>query len=224
MYLINALAAGETPDAQSANDALQTLNEMIDSWSIQSLAVYGTANDEFSTVPGTATYTYGTGGTINAQRPAYVNDCYCIRQGVTTPVRVIDIAEYNDIPLKGTTQPLVERMMWVNSFPLSTVTLWPVPSEIVTIGLTSGRILTNVANLQTSISLPPGYLRALRYNLACDLWPEYSNKLTDFKTIQFEAMRSLGKIKVANMVDSEATYSSIPMVESGRSWDWRASS
>ena len=188
MYLINALAAGETPDAQSANDALQTLNEMIDSWSIQSLAVYGTANDEFPTVPGKSIYTYGTGGDINEQRPAYVNASYCVRQGVTTPVRVIDILEYNTIPLKGTTQPLVERAVWTNAYPLSTIMLWPVPSEVVTIGLTSGRILTNVANLQTSIDLPPGYLKALRYNLAVDLWPEYSNKITDFKNIQFMAM------------------------------------
>lgn len=224
LYLINGLAAGETPDAQTANDALQTLNEMVDGWSTQTLAVYGTANDEFSTVPGKSSYTYGVGGDIDVQRPVYVNDSYCVRNGVTTPVRVIDIMEYNEIPLKGTSQPLVERMMWTNIYPLSTVTLWPVPSEIVTIGLTAGRVLTNVPTLQTSISLPPGYLKALRYNLAVDLWPEYSNKLTDFKHIQFVAMQALGKIKVANMVDTEATFDSIPMVEGSRSWDWRASS
>lgn len=223
MYLVNALAAGETPDAQSANDALQTLNEMIDGWSIQTLAVYGTANDEFTTTPGKATYTYGPGGDINDVRPAYVNDSYCIRNGITTPVRVIDILEYNEIPLKGMSQPLVERMMWTNIYPLSTVTLWPVPSETVTIGLTSGRILTSIPDLQTSILLPPGYLKALRYNLAMDLWPEYSNKLTDIESIQRTAMTSLGRVKVSNIVDSEATFSSIPMVETGRSWDWRVS-
>jgi hypothetical protein len=64
----------------------------------------------------------------------------------------------------------------------------------------------------------------MRYNLACDLWPEYSNKITDIERIERTAAQALGKVKVSNIVDSEATYDDVPMVESGRSWDWRAGS
>ena len=224
MRLINALAAGEQPTPEDANDALETLNELIDGWSTQSLAVYSTNNDEFTTTPGKARYTYGAGGDINAQRPIFVNDAYCIRQGVTTFVRVIDITEYNTIPLKGTSQPLVERLLYTNLFPFGQIDLWPVPSEAVTIGITSGRVIADVPDLQTSIALPPGYLRALRYNLAVDLWPEYANKITDIDQIREIARKSLGNIKVANQDQSEMDYSSVPMVETGRSWDWRTSS
>jgi hypothetical protein len=224
MRLINAIAAGEEPEPEDANDALQTLNEMVDGWSTQSLAVYATNNDQFTTTPGKATYTYGIGGEIDAQRPVFVNDAYCIRNGVTTYVRTIDITEYNIIPLKGTSQPLVERLMFINLYPLAEVTLWPVPSESVTIGITAGRVMTRVEGLQTKIILPPGYLRALRYNLAVDLWPEYSNKLTDITQIRQIANKSLGNIKVTNVDNAEMDYSSVPMVETGRSWDWRTSS
>lgn len=224
MRLINAVAAGELPTPEDANDALETLNELIDGWSTQSLSVYGTNNDEFQTIAGKSIYTYGVGGDIPETRPVFVNDAYCVRNGVTTHVRVVDIIDYNTISLKSTSQPLVERLVWTNIFPLSQVILWPVPSEIVTIGITSGRVLSNVTDLQQSIALPPGYLRALRYNLAVDLWPEYSNTTTDIAQIRDTARKSLGNIKVANADSSEMDFSSVPMVETGRSWDWRTSS
>lgn len=225
MRLINALAGGDQPTSEEANDGLETLNELIDGWSTQSMAVYGEANDEFQTVPGVQTYTVGPGGTSGVEiRPVYLTDAYCIRQQVTTYIRVIDQIEFNTIPLKLTSQPLVERLMYINEFPLGQIILWPVPSEIVTIGMSTQRVLTNVADLQEVIALPPGYLRALRYNLAVDLWPEYSNKVTDINQIREIARKSFGNIKVANTTDAEADYSSVPMVETGRSWDWRTAS
>lgn len=221
MYLINALAAGDVMDDMMANDALSTLNEMIDSWSTETLAVYGTDNDEFPMVPGKAIYTYGTGGDFNTQRPVFVDDMYMIRQGVTTPVKIITIEEYNAIAIKGQSQPLVERAYITNSYPLAKVTLWPIPSEANTIGFTSNRVLTNIPDLTTVISLPPGYLRALRYCLAVDLWPEYPNSATDINTVKAIAVKAKANIKTANMPDIVASFEDVPKVEAGRSWDWR---
>lgn len=222
MRLINALAAGEQPTAEDANDGLETLNELIDGWSTQTMAVYGESNDEFQTVGGQSNYTIGPGGTSGiTTRPIYIQDAYCVRQGVTTFVRVDDQIAFNTIPLKSMSQPLVERLLYISEFPLGKIVLWPVPSEIVTIGMSTVRVLTDITNLQQVIALPPGYLRALRYNLAVDLWPEYSNKMTDVGQIRDIAKKSFGHIKVANTSDFEMDFSSVPNVENGRSWDWR---
>lgn len=221
MYLINAIAAGEVPSDMEANDALSTLNEMLDSWSTETLAVYGTDNDEFVMTPGKASYTYGPGGDFSVTRPIFVDDMYMIRQGVTTPIEIIPIERYNAISIKAQSQPLVEKAYITNSFPLSKVSLWPIPSEANTIGFTSNRVLTNIPTLQTQIYLPPGYLRALRHCLAVELWPEYINPTTDINSIKATALKSKANIKTANMNDVEATYDDIPRVESGRSWDWR---
>lgn len=221
MYLIGALAAGENMTSSMANDALSTLNEMIDSWSTETLAVYGTDNDEFPMVPGKAVYTLGAGGDFNVPRPVFVDDIYMIRQGITTPVEIIPIERYNAISVKNQSQPLIEKAYITNSFPLTKVILWPIPSEANTIGFTSQRVLTLIPDLTTVISLPPGYLRALRYCLAVDLWPEYPNTTTDINTVKAIAIKAKANIKVANMQDIEATYEDVPRVESGRSWDWR---
>jgi hypothetical protein len=224
MRLINALAGGEQPTSADANDGLETLNELIDGWSTQSMAVYGEDNDEFQTVAGVQMYTTGPGGTSGIiTRPVYITDAYCVRQGITTYIHVVDQIAFNTIPLKNIQQPLVERMLYINDFPLGQIVLWPVPSEVVTIGLTTTRVLANITSLQQVIALPPGYLRALRYNLAVDLWPEYSNKITDIGQIRDTARKAFGHIKIANTVDTEMDFSSVPSVETGRSWDWRTS-
>lgn len=219
LYLINALAEGETPSAEQANDALDTLNELIDAWSTQELATYGPVADEFVLTPGLQDYTYGVGGTLNAQRPVYVTDAYCIRNGVTTPVRLVTDAEWNRISLKTQPGPVAEQCLWVNTYPLSTVQLWPIPDSAITLGFSANRVLTNVTSLQTTIALPPGYARALRYNLAIELWPEYSNRTTDIGQVRKTAVDSKREIKVANNVNVVATFGNIPGAEAA--YDWR---
>ncbi len=221
MYLINAVAAGESISAQDANDALLTLNEMIDSWSTETLAVYGSANDEFTIVPGKQVYTYGIGGDFNVQRPIWLEDAYFVRQGVTTPVKIITVDEFNGITIKSQSQPLVERIFFSNSYPLATVSMWPIPSEANIIGFTTNRVLTNISSLTDLISLPPGYLRALRHCLAVELWPEYSNPTTDINSIRAVAIKAKANIKSANASDVVSSFEDVPKVEAGRSWDWR---
>jgi len=42
LRLIGQLAEGETPSAETSQDALAALNQMIDSWSIERLSVFAT--------------------------------------------------------------------------------------------------------------------------------------------------------------------------------------
>lgn len=56
---INALEAGETPTAQDANDAMQVLNDMLESWSIEKLLVFASTENVLSFNPGQYQYTIG---------------------------------------------------------------------------------------------------------------------------------------------------------------------
>lgn len=225
MYLINAVAAGEIPDDADLNDALLTLNEMLDSWDLQPLAVFDDAAQTFTTIPGQATYDWGldagvTG--IQTQRPVFLNNATCVRNGVTTPVEVITQPEYDRIGLKSLSQPLVERVLYVNTFPLGSLTCYPVPSEAVTLTFDTARQIVGPVTLQSIIALPPGYQRAIRYNLAVDLWPEYTNPSVDIESVRKTAREALGKVKVANIRPVPATFDDIPDTDGGsRGWDWR---
>lgn len=63
---INALEAGETPNANDSLDALQTLNDLIDTWSADKLYVFSSTENILTWTPGKYQYSVGnpTGGTF----------------------------------------------------------------------------------------------------------------------------------------------------------------
>ncbi len=224
MTLINAIAAGEVPVDSELNDALITLNELLDSLSTRPLNMYGSSNQDFTLTPGQYQYDWGTdiaGVTFRSERPVWVNNVTCIRNGVSTPVDIVSQEEYDMIPLKQTPSPITERFLYVPEYPVGKVTVFPVPTEAVTLSINSTRQIAGPLSLTDLVALPPGYLRMLRYNLAVDLWPEYVNATTDINTIKAIAAKSLGEVKVANSEIPVVRFDDIPGVEVGRGWDWR---
>lgn len=63
---IGALAAGEVPTADEAQDALDMLNDMIDQWSNESMMVFYRTELVFQTTQGVTQYTLGPGGSVGA--------------------------------------------------------------------------------------------------------------------------------------------------------------
>lgn len=166
MRLNGTLATGETPSAEEANDGLVVLNDIFENWSTESLSVWQSANESFSMVPGQATYTIGPAGNFNTVRPVHVSDAYCTFGGVDFPIQIITQSEYNLINLKSMQQPAVERLLYLNDYPLGLITLWPVPNNSGPLVLSTDRVLTSPVTLATLLSGPPGFIKAIRYDLA----------------------------------------------------------
>ena len=70
---IGALEAGETPTADSAQDAFEMLNDLIDSWSNESMMVYYKTEIVFPVVQNQIQYTLGVSGTVAVTWQAYFN-------------------------------------------------------------------------------------------------------------------------------------------------------
>ena len=173
MRLANILAAGETPSADEAIDALATLNDLLENWDTEPMSLWGTDNFAGTTVPGQTTYTIGPGGNFNTTRPAAIRAAYMNVSGVDFQIQVIGQLEYNLIALKNYSQPICERLLYINEFPLGTVVLWPAPAQASTISLTFDRLLTQIPTTATAINYPPGAAKALRLALAIELAQEY---------------------------------------------------
>ena len=63
---IGALAAGEVPTADEAQDALDMLNDMVAQWSNENMMVFYKTEIIFNTVQNTVQYTLGPGGSVGA--------------------------------------------------------------------------------------------------------------------------------------------------------------
>lgn len=216
MRLIGVLAVGETPTADEADGALDALNDVLETWSTENLAVYGSSNATFNTVGGQAVYTIGPGGSWNADRPQDINDAYCTVQGVDFPVGIWGQEEYNSVGLKTMQQPIIERLLYVNENPLGKVTLFPVPSQAIPITLTMNRILTSVPTLATTMVLPPGYMLAIKHALAILLAPDYGRIVT--QEVTDTAKMSKANIKRANKTKRVASFDSALLPDGPAIW------
>lgn len=178
LRLIGQLAEGEVPSAQTAQDSLTAMNQMIDSWSIQSLKTHSTQDQTFNWPTNTRTITFGPTGDIVGNRPVQVLDSTYFITKNTTPnisysIQLVNDDQYNNIIAKTLASSL-PQILWVNyTYPNITMYIYPVPTQLVEFHLISVQELSQPANLSTELSFPSGYVKAFRYNLAIELASEF---------------------------------------------------
>lgn len=213
MQTIGALATRETPTADEASDALSLLNAMLETWSVEKLGPYAAIQQSFSLIDGKIEYTIGPGGELSGVRPIDIQSAVVRLNGVDYPVKVTtDAAVYDAITVKalGTGIPM---MLYYNAdWPLGSVRLWPSPQAGCQLLITHEEQLARFASTSATFAFPPGYWRAMRYNLALELAPEFG--LTPRADVVAIAASSLASIKRANKrmpeLRTDAAWSAAP--------------
>ena len=67
LRLIGVLAEGEVPSSETSDDALNAMNQMIESWNTERLSVYSTQDQVFNWPPATISRTLGPSGDFIGQ-------------------------------------------------------------------------------------------------------------------------------------------------------------
>ena len=175
LRLLGVLAEGETPSASISQDSLYALNQMLDSWSIERLSVYTTNDQTFTWPANAASRTMGASGNFVGTRPVQVDTStyFVDSSNISHSVQFINEAQYNAIAAKATTSTWPNVCYVNNGYPDITMFVYPVPTVATTWHIISVTQLSEPATIATELSFPPGYLRCFRYNLACELAPEF---------------------------------------------------
>ena len=199
LRLLGVLAEGETPSAATSQDALTALNQMIDSWNTERLAVFSTQDQIFTWPPGVISRTLGPSGTFSGIRPIALDDSTFFRDpasGISYGIKIINQQQYNGIAVKTVTSSF-PQVMWVNmTYPDIEMYVYPVPLRTIEFHFVSIEELTQPVNLATTLAFPPGYLRCFRYNLACEMAPEFG--VEPSPQVQRIAMTSKRNLKRVN--------------------------
>ena len=202
LRLLGVLAEGETPSAATSQDALNALNQMIDSWNTERLAVYATQDQVFSWTPGLISRTLGPTGDFVGNRPILLDDATYFKDpasGISYGIKIINQQQYDGIAVKTVTSTY-PQVIWVNmTYPDIEMYIYPVPTKTLEWHFVSVEELTQPALLATTLSFPPGYLRAFRYNLACEFAPEFG--IEPSPTVSRIAMTSKRNLKRINNPD-----------------------
>lgn len=175
LKLVGAVAPGEPPSSEDSDDALNVLNMMLEGWNIDNLMCYQIINESFTWPATTASRTIGATGNFVTTRPVEILDSTYFRDtsanpDVDFPVSTITEEQYSAIGVKTTPGTYPYLLYCDQAVPNATIYVYPVPSSSLTICISSTKQLSQFTSLSTDANLPPGYKRALIYNLAVELF------------------------------------------------------
>ena len=203
---IGAIAKSEALDADESADALKILNMLIDEWSAESTMVVGTVMESHVLTADDGDYTIAASGAdITSSKPTDITEAFTRdSNSIDLPMRIVTLGEWNSYDLKtnpgrpeslyydpGATQQTVQT---------GTINLYPRPDLAYTLFFGGQKPLTGFTAIANTVTLAPAYLRALRLNLAVDLWPGYFHEkgATVPQAIKGEAMRARAVIEAMN--------------------------
>lgn len=223
--MLSVYDPGEPMTAADAALGLSVLNDMLDSWSNESLTCFTILEQSATLIPGQQRYTIGPGGNFNMTRPlrlitgpgaAYIMDPNGNKYGI----EVVSRAKFNTY---GNTSSIVtsnfpDTLFYDPQFPLGVMYFDPWPSQPYTAFWDSYLQLTDFSSLSQAVSLPPGYVMAIKYNLACFLHPYFlDEKLPD--TVAVAASVAKANIKRTNMRPMVANFDSAIVSRAGLSYN-----
>jgi hypothetical protein len=197
MRLLGAVASGESPTADEQTDALQVLNDMLDSCNTDQLSIFTNYDVTFNTVAAKQAYTIGPAAAdITATRPVGIEYAYSIDNGLTYPIMLANTQQWADVLQKTYSEDTPRAIYYEAAYPLGVIKVWPVPSAIVPITISVNSQFAPLATTAASIAYPPGYGKWLRYQLAVELGPEFKVSVSD--DIRQIASDTLAAIKGIN--------------------------
>ena len=197
MRLIGALSSGETPTAEEEQDGIAALNTMLESWGITEGTIFHVSDANYTWTANQGSRTLGPTGDLVATRPARILQAFQRQTDYDYNVKIVEYDAWYGLGDK-TTQSTIITDMWVEyGHPNITLHVYPVPTVNADLYLVSWQALQSFTNGSDAVSLPPGYQRAVEFNLALELAPEYDRQPSPF--VVQRAAGALAALKRQNL-------------------------
>jgi hypothetical protein len=190
--ILNVFLPGESIPANDGEFARRQLNDLIDEWSQWTSAIPVIARERFNLVANQGgpsnPYTIGPGGNFDTERPSNQNSITAANLILTAsspevriPLTLItdDMNAANQIPTMGNPQPtgLYYNPTYQND--LGSIQLWPIPTiSTNALELFLQKSIITFPDLSTTLFVPDGYPKALKYALADLLQTPYGRTLS----------------------------------------------
>jgi len=207
---------GESLDASDGASALRRLNRLISNWSATGILIPYHTRINWTLTSGTASYTFGTGGTGSTTRPRkFVNAFVRDSSSFDHPVKIIGENEYNSHSSK-TTASRPYNLWYKPSYTLGYAYLYPTPDAAETLYADVEADLHSTLTLTTTVSLDAMYERFIVSNLAIECAPAFRAVVSD--EVRHAAMDSYSNIislNLANRLESIGVPAGIPGVSRG---------
>ena len=167
---IGYLGRTEVLTAQDANDGLDALNSLVQSWAGENLMSYANQTITHTLVPNTSSYSIGSGGDINTTRPDNITQAW-IRDdnSLDYPMTILPQDRWNNIGMKSITSQIPTTLFYDPQYPLGVINIFPSPLQAYELRANAVQQLTAFSTMTHSLSVPPPYERAYILNCALEL-------------------------------------------------------
>ncbi len=181
LQMIGVSAQGAVFSDADTQLGFTVLTDMLDSWSNEGLTCYTILEQSATLVPGQQSYQIGIGAPdFNMTRPirliegpgaAYVQDS----NGNNYQMEVVPRNKWNMYGNRSNvvTSNFPDVLFYDPQFPFGVINVMPYPNAAYTMFWDSYLQLVDAANIDSQINLPPGYMDAIKSNLACYLAPYF---------------------------------------------------
>jgi hypothetical protein len=204
------LGITEVLTAADANQGLNVLNAMLDSWNGEGLASYAWQTNNFTLVANTSVYTIGPTGVWVTARPTQIYDAFITDANqLNYPLSILPQDKWNNIGMLTITSQIPTAIFYDSQFPNGIINIFPVPLLNYTITLDCELQLANLTSLTSNLSMPPGYERAYVLNLALEMMAQGYPVVLDTNQIARlteNASQAKANIKRANIKEVLSDY------------------
>lgn len=231
LRLVGALRSGLNLAGDELNDCKMVLNDLLDAWSANRTTIFTVQRvtlDQnqvaLSLVAGQQTYSLGNVlGNENfllARPPRLERVSVLYSASQSTPdelaMDMYDDVQWQSIANKSTPSLLPQVCYVEKNFPDMNLSFWPVPSQANPVVLYVWGALQLFPDLKTQFLFPPGYARALRFNLAVDLAAEFPCDMTKLPLVTQRAALYKAEIESLNIEAKAATCDEALLGSDGR--------
>lgn len=189
------LGTGDILSDSDAQDSLDTINLMLDSWSLDRLFVYVEQLQTFTLTGSAAAYTIGPGGDFSTPRPDKLTSAYAVVNGISYPMEILDNGnQYDQIALKGLGGVWPSCVWYEKTYPLGILHFYPIGASSVNLRFTTP--LQQFPALNTVIALPTGYKKVIVDAGAVELAQAHNTELSPL--VVQAATNGIARLKRAN--------------------------
>jgi hypothetical protein len=207
LTLLGVIYPGQTISSSAQTTGQTSLNNMLGEWSAQQLAVFSISKGTFPLTPGAGAYSIGTGATWNTTRPEKIESWAAITgAGAVGSGKPVDAATFVAIAKDRTaTGSVIQALLYDAEYPTGNIYVYPLPNGNVTsVELWMWVQFTVISDFTQTINFPPGYLKAISYNLAADLAPKFGRQLDpNVQRIADQCKAGLGATNITEHVQPQ---------------------
>ena len=177
---LTVIAQGETPSASDIADGAEALNALIKQWQTEGCKLWLYDEEELSLTANSQSYTIGSGGNLDTTKPIEIMSAryHYNTSGIDIPMTALSRDEYFDLPLKSSPGVPLNYYPDYQTGDYVYFYIWPIITSATsdTIKMTLKTEVEDFDSASNDADFPKEWLRALKFNLAVDLAPEYGRE------------------------------------------------